>query len=94
MRRSTVSTRSGQRNRSIRYYSLVTFPDQEHISSLLKPTHEKLSQIPASAIPGEQVGSQREKKAGHDQQDGYFREHIHQTGTVVHDLADAFKEMS
>jgi hypothetical protein len=31
--------------RSIRYYSLVTYPDRERISSLLKPTYDKLSQV-------------------------------------------------
>lgn len=30
---------------SIRYYSVITYPDTEHISSLLKPTFKKLSQV-------------------------------------------------
>lgn len=30
---------------SIRYYSVVTYPDEAHISSLLKSSHKKLSQI-------------------------------------------------
>ena len=30
---------------SIRYYSIVTYPDAAHISSILKPSYEKLSQV-------------------------------------------------
>jgi hypothetical protein len=30
---------------SIRYYSIVTYPDKEHISSMLKSFHRKLSQV-------------------------------------------------
>lgn len=30
---------------SIRYYSLVTYPDADHISSILKSSHTKLSQV-------------------------------------------------
>jgi hypothetical protein len=31
--------------KSIRYYSVVTFPEEQNISSLLKSTHSKLSQV-------------------------------------------------
>jgi hypothetical protein len=31
--------------RSIRYYSIVTYPDEEHISSILKYPYKKLSQV-------------------------------------------------
>lgn len=31
--------------KSIRYYSLITFPEEQNISSLLKSTHSKLSQV-------------------------------------------------
>jgi hypothetical protein len=31
--------------RSIRYYSIVTYPDEEHISSILKCPYKKLSQV-------------------------------------------------
>ena len=30
---------------SIRYYSVITYPDTEHISSMLKTTYNKLSQV-------------------------------------------------
>ena len=30
---------------SIRYYSIVTYPDKEHLSSILKSFHRKLSQV-------------------------------------------------
>jgi hypothetical protein len=30
---------------SIRYYSIITFPDKDHISSILKFTYKKLSQV-------------------------------------------------
>jgi dienelactone hydrolase len=30
---------------SIRYYSLITYPDADHISSILKSSHAKLSQV-------------------------------------------------
>jgi hypothetical protein len=30
---------------SIRYYSIVTYPDAEHLSTLLKSSHDKLSQV-------------------------------------------------
>ena len=31
--------------KSIRYYSIVTYPDEEHISSILKYSYKKLSQV-------------------------------------------------
>jgi hypothetical protein len=31
--------------KSIRYYSIITYPDKEHISSILKHSYEKLSQV-------------------------------------------------
>lgn len=30
---------------SIRYYSIITYPDEEHLSSVLKSFHRKLSQV-------------------------------------------------
>jgi hypothetical protein len=30
---------------SIRYYSIITYPDANHISSILKPSYDKLSQV-------------------------------------------------
>jgi hypothetical protein len=30
---------------SIRYYSIITYPDADHISSILMPSYKKLSQV-------------------------------------------------
>jgi hypothetical protein len=53
--------------KSIRYFSVITYPDAEHLSSILKPSYEKISQvdsrndsqlifydqlIPGSVLPG------------------------------------------